>query len=277
MSHIVHLLPHPVIKPGGNDYKEECTFEMKVNRGEIIGNKIRINLSHNLKSNTINELIKNKGAEFCLVAKCSETNKRDIHRTHESKICWELPASDYARELTITPYVVATKKISMMHSDEHDEEFRLLLPEGVNLPAGAILAVGNYWKILLYKIPSLQAAIKLHKNNQLDEGMYHIDTDDDWIKIQVNEKTYEMIKAIINHNYSDVLYPFYTAVVEKGIRDMKDHESRKWTEALRKSLKKKDIDPDGTDFADHADQHAQKLLEGPLKRLEVILRLEQDE
>jgi len=277
MSHIVHLLPHPVIKPGGNDYKEECTFEMKVNRREIIGNKIRINLSHNLKSNTINELINNKGAEFCLVAKCSETNKRDIHRTHESKICWELTAADYARELTITPYVVATKKISMMHSDEHDEEFKLLLPEGVNLPAGAILAVGNYWKILLYKIPSLQAAIKLHKNNQVDEGMYHIDTDDDWIKIQVNEKTYDMIKSIINHNYSDVLYPFYTAVVEKGIRDMKDHESRKWTEALRKSLKKKDIDPDGTDFTDHADQHAQKLLEGPLKRLEVILRLEQDE
>ncbi len=278
MSHIAHLLPHPVIKPDGNDYKEECTFEIKMNSVERIDNKIRISLSLNLKSNTVSNLIKNGDAEFCLISKCTETNKRDIYQTDESEIRWELPASDYARDLTIAPYVATTKRIMMTHSDEHDEEFGLLLPEGVNLPAGAILAVGNYCKILLYKIPKLQAAIKLTKNNPIDDGIYYIDTDGDYIEIQVNEKTYEMVETIINHNHSDVLYPsIYAAAVERAIRDMKENEGKKWTEALRKSLENKGIDPDEPDFADHANKYAQELLEGPMKRLGVILRTEQDE
>ena len=267
MSHTAHLVPHPVIRPGGIDYRPPCRFEMEMDPPTAAGDHIRVRLSLDLKSRTLEGLVTDQKAVFCLVAGCAYTNHREALRTSERTVVWNLPRSDYARNLRITPYLVATGDIHLPCSDEHDEELRPLIPDGVDLLQGSILAVGSPYDITLFKIPTIQSAVAMVSKSKAARNRYWIGTDKDFIEIILHPETHkDMLR--IRERAAELLYPsLYMAAIEQAMRDMGEHSDRRWALALQKTLQEHGIDHTAPDFADNAADHAQTILKNPLERL----------
>lgn len=268
MSHINVHIPHPVIKPNGGDYCDPCHFQVSILDSPINDKIMHIHYSYDLVSDTLNDLINNNKAEFVLIAKCVKTYHRTIHCTTKKEEIWALDVSNYASVMSLTPYVIATKEIHMNMSDEHDDELAIMLPNGVDLQAGSILAIGKEYSTQFESIPNMEAATKLVIQNDLPDNTYKIMTDQEHIAVHLSPRTYTMVVNLRNNN-RDVLYPsIYLSVVETAIRDLKDHEGRGWTLPLANALHVAGIATDDKDdLAENANEYAQKILRNPLGKL----------
>ena len=266
MNHANLLFPHPILRPNGFDYNNDCHFTMKLNQAAHINGKLHIELTYDLSSSTINDLIKNGKAKFFVVLKCTKTHHRIKFISTTTSIKQDLPISDFVDKLNITPYVATVEKIDSFCSKEHDDEIQQLSPTGIDLPTGAILAVGNSSEIIIDSIEKIQAAIKISPNDKIEEGMYSINTDGEYIVISVHSTTYNDIRNIYDKS-RDSLYPsIYLSAIEHAIRDMKENEERKWAQALRNTLKKYNIETEGK-IEEQAHWYAQMILEKPLTRI----------
>lgn len=278
MNHIMHLMPHPVIKPGGFDYKESCHFNMNLGEPVRSGDNICVRLSYVLESSTLRRMIDEGEAEFFLISECASTDNRTVHRTSKYEECVVLPLSENARKLQLRPYIIANNEFHLRCSNEHDAEFKELIPDGVTLPTGSILAVGNPYEIILSKIPAIQAAIALKQDRHVKQGYYEIDLSRDSIGIKMHPETYEKVTDVRKRN-KEILYPsLYVVAIEHAMRGMHDHEDRLWVEALKKALTNKGIDYTDPDFKDDVLRHTLTILDGPLNHLAILdYRDEEDE
>ncbi len=267
MSHTNFLLPHPIIKPGGFDYNENCHFDIEIKQATTLDGNIHIEISCDLSSFTINDLIKKEKAKFFITLKCVKTHQRITHSFTETSMVWDIPMSNCVDKINITPYVATTEEIPAFYSKEHDDEIQQMIPDGVDLPTGAILAVGKSHEITIDAIEKIQAAIKIIQNKELEVGTYAIDTSGDYLDIQMHPKTQNSIRNI--HNQSvELLYPsIYLTAIEQAIRDMENYKDRKWAQALHKTLEKHNIEIDYDKLKEEANKHAQTILNKPLDRI----------
>ena len=267
MSHTNLLLPHPIIKPGGFDYNENCHFNMEIKQAMTLDGNIHVEMSYDLASSTINDLIKKEKARFFITLKCVKTHQRITRSSIDTFMIWDIPISDCVDKINITPYVATTEEISSFHSKEHDDEIQQMIPNGVDLPAGAILAVGKSHEITIDSIEKIQAAIKIIQNKELEMRTYAINTNSDYLNIEMHPNTQNSIRNI--HNKSvELLYPsIYLAAIEQAIRDMEECKDRKWAQALHKTLVKHNIEINYEKLQEEANKHAQTILNKPLDRI----------
>ena len=262
------IIPHPIIRPHGFDYNQDCNFMLRINDSTYtIDGQIHLKLSFDLSSSTINNFIAKNKAKYVVIMKSTKTIQRIILKSNKPVIHCTIPLSECTDKLTLTPYVICTQEIMLTYTNEHDDEIKNLINTGILLPVGSILAFGNSHEIEIDSLENVQAAIKISRENRVKEGTYEIDTNDDYIDITVHPNTYDKLSLI--HNKSvDLLYPsIYVIAIERAIRDLKDNETRKWSQALSKTLKKYNIETDDEDFDDKAYLHAQTILEKPLTRI----------
>lgn len=268
MNHMSNLMPHPVLRPGGLDYKQSH-FKMSLGRGPVrLGENLQLSLSYDLKSRTLENMIRDGHAQFCAVSECKNTHDRSVHRTNETGGSWIIPMSAIAKKMTVTPYVVSVGESRLACSEEHHEEFREMIPDGFELPAGSILAVGNPHEITLYQIPTIQAAITMSQKPSVKDGCFDIDLEDEYIRIIINPKTHHEV-MMVRERDRRVLFPsLYLSAVTQAIRGLEDADDRKWGEALKKALRQKGIEPDKSEDLRHNSLiYAQEILEMPLMKL----------
>ncbi len=265
MSHERALLPHPVLRPGGIDYREDCTFQMEIGAARRTQDgDVLVEGSFDLSSATLTGMIRDDDAEFFVVAKCAKTYLRHALGT-DGAIALKILAGDLADTLKLTPYVVASKEIPWFASEEHDDEIRAM-PGGASIPPGSILAVGASHEIEIDEIGTIQAAIKLVSNDQVEEGLYTINIDGDYVLIELGPKTYRDV-ALMRRHAPDLLYPsIYQTTVEYAMQEMDDHAASKWARALQKTLADCDIKIDDN-LQKTAHKHAQIVLDKPLHKL----------
>lgn len=266
MSHANILLPHPIIRPEGCDYGNH-QFDMKIEQATYTPDgKIHLELLYDLSSSTINNLIKEKKAEFFVLLKCTKTYQRFAYSSVDAHMSLDISLSDYANAISVIPYVATVEEIPLFRSDEHDGEIKKLIPEGFNLPVGAILAVGNSHEITIDSIDKIQAAIMIVRGDELDEGHCAIETGSDFITIRMHPKIHHDILDIRNSS-PGILYPsIYMIAIEHAILDLEENSDRKWAHALRETLEKHNLKIDDN-LKDNALEYAQKILKQPLNRI----------
>lgn len=266
MSHANILLPHPIIRPEGFDYGDHH-FSMNIEQAMYTPDgKIHLELSHDLSSSTINNLIKEKKAKFFVLLKCTKTYQRFVYSSIDICMSLDLSLSDFASALNVIPYVATVEEIPSFHSNEHDDEIKKLIPDGFNLPVGAILAVGHSHEITIDSIDKIQAAIKIVQGDELPVGHCAIDTESDFITIRMHPKIKHDILDI-RKNSPGILYPsIYMIAIEHAILDMEENSDRKWARALRETLEKHNIEIDNN-LKNNALEHAQTILRQPLNRI----------
>ncbi len=264
MSYSNLLLPHPVIRPGGFDYGEEYRFDIRIDKAIRIQDKINLKLSYELHSDFISNMIKEGKAKALAMIKCIKTNQRVIFDFTETHMQSKLQLADYAGKMSIVPYVVTSEKISGFRSKEYDDEIKGLRPNGMDLPTGAILAIGKQHEITIDSIERIQAAINITPNGNIKEGEYLVDTHEDIIQILMHPNTLERIRKLRSRDAIPILYAsLYVPAVEHAIRALNDNDKKKsWVQALYKTLEKHSIDPND-ELKEHANKYAQEILEDP--------------
>ena len=227
MSHTSLLFPHPIIRPGGFDYTD-CHFKMQITQARRAADIIHLELSFDLCSNTITNMIKEQQAKFYVTVKCTKTYQRITFDSGNHTMQLDLPLSDYSDKLNIMPYVATTRPISKFSSAEHDDELKKLIPNGVDLPEGAILAVEDPHEVVIDSIEKIQAAISIVRNDKLKEGEYVITTIGDLINIEMHPNTHDGTRRL-RDKAPALLYPsIYVTALEHAIRDLEENSGRPW-------------------------------------------------
>ena len=257
------LLPHPVLLPNGSDYKDGCKFDMTNDEPKhTLDGNILVSVHFVLESVFMNSLIKKKQAEFFMVVKCAKTYKREVYRTNNTEISLRLPLAEYADKITITPYIASTTYIKSFTSSEHHQEFHDI---PINLPVGVILAYGSDLELTIDSLQTLSAAICLVDNNNLKEGEYEIDVNDDHINIKMHKKTRHQVEHLRKRNMNILFPSIYMSALTHALQTLDDNTHRKWAEALTKTLKAHNIKTD--ELKENAYKYAQQLLKNPLNRI----------
>jgi len=262
MSHETLLLPHPVLRPDGFDYKD-ASFVMTATARRAEG-QVLVDVSFELSSSTLNRMVESGQARFFVLAKCARTYHRCACSSGSTALQLAIPSGDVTDSIKLTPYVVASEEIRWFASDEHDDEIRDLGVSGT-VPPGAILAVGESHAIELDSLKSIQTYIKLSSQEKMSKGLYSLGAQGDFIVITMNPETYAAVTLIRGHARALLYSSIYTAALEYAIHKMDDCSESKWSKALRKALEENGIDAETV--RDKANLHAQALLKCPLAML----------
>lgn len=265
MSHDKHLLPHPVLKPGGGlDYSEECDFGLEIADGgsrRTAEGLVKIDGLFVLASPTLEKMIKNGEARYLALLTCSNTYYRNAILSDGEEFVLEIPANDLAGSLRLTPYIIASTDLEWFAAPEHVPEIKEFHGKG-KIPSASILAMGAPHEIELDQIGTIWSAIKIIRSENIEEGRYAINMVGDYIVIELANKTYVDV-ARMKGQIRNVLYSsIYQAAVEYSLRKMSEETNSKWAKALQKTLKERGITDD--DIEENANHYAQVIMDNPL-------------
>ena len=259
------FMPHPVLRPDGADYRQGLGFDMSLtdNPRYTLDGKILVPVRFNLESKFMRKLIHDKKALITVVVKCPRTYERMMVDVDGLESTLELPHGSYADKIWLSPHVSATEPIEHFKSKEHHAEFSGV---EINLPAGAILARGSDAELTIDALQTLSAAIRLMTNNELEKGQYYVDVEDDHIEISMHDETRRGVESM-RKTSRHLLYPsVYMTALTHAIQNVTTDGTRKWEEALRKTLVNIDICVDNEeDLQCNAYIYAQKLLKYPVR------------
>ncbi|MDE0090074.1 MAG: hypothetical protein OXP12_01790 [Thaumarchaeota archaeon] len=261
------LMPHPVLRPEGTDYRAGLRFAMSLagRPTHTLDGEILVPVRFDLKSRFMQGLIRDGRAGINVVVKCARTYERSVFKVDGTEATLRLPLGRYADKISLSPYVYAAEPIRPFRSAEHHAEFSGMR---MDLPAGAILARGCDEELTIDSLQTLSAAIRLMTNSDLEEGRYDVDVEGDYIEISMHEKTRRDVESLRKTNLRVLYQSVYMAALTHAIQNVAQVRGRKWEVALRRTLEKIDVAVDNEeDLRDNAYRYAQILLQFPVKHI----------
>ena len=262
------MLPYPLLAPWTEDY-EDAEFRVDVPEAVLnTGRRVRIKLVFRLSSNSLRDLISKCDAKYAVEISCPRTLVRSTHEVLEQDEL-VLKADDYTEEILLTPYVVSTGVLDGFRSPEHASEWRDHKPEGFNVPTAGILAVGNTTRVIL-EDSSINSVIDLVANSKVAEGTFHVQLDEERIKIHVPSAEKEKIEAVRTRRGSSVefaaLFPgLYLHAVSEALRNLPENGNTRWAFTIRNALDRSGRGGvDAEMLKNDALRYAQDLMEQPV-------------
>ena len=276
------MLPYPLLAPWTDDYGN-ADFSVDVADAVLNnGRQIRVGIVSRLSSKTLMNLLTTQRARYAVEVSCPRTFIRaTIGTAKEDTLV--LDAGDYSEEILLTPYIVSTGPMERFISAEHASEWRSHKPDGFTVPAAGILAVGYTTRIIL-EDASVFSVIDLIANTSIAAGTFHVQLEDERIKIHVPPQDKEKIEAIRKRRSSGVgfasLVPgLYLHAVADALRNLSDHENTRWAFSLRNALHEVGYgDVDEELLRSDSLKYAQELMGRPIgSYLTVAVRPEEEE
>ena len=256
------LFPHPVLEPEAVDYKDG-SFDMMVEKNKpqyTLDNYILVPVSFKLESSFIKKLLREKKAKIDVIIKCAKTYERQIMGCELTTSQLELSSWNYADKIKLQPRITATEDIKPFRSDEHHEEFA---DTEINVPAGAILALGSETELVLDSLRKLESMIRIVTSSKLEDWQYRIETADNYVQIYMNSKTHNAVGALRTDR--KLLYPsIFMTVLVHMLQTVDESSDKKWQIAVREALASRKIKIDD-ELREKAYIHAQNLLNSPVR------------
>ena len=278
------LLPYPLLAPWTDDYGD-AVFLASVPHAVINnGANINVTIKYHLTSQTLQELVSNGQAQYAAVIVCEKTFTRNTYVTTQEDDLQILNAGDYNSEMKLTPYIVSTQQIENLVSSEHIEEIRNIKPEGFDIPAGSILAVGNSTDIRLDEGGSPYSVIDLVADNSIVSGTFKVALDDNRIKIHLSVDDKNRLETLrkqqeIKTDVQAIFFPaVYLHAVTEALRNLQNYQGMHWELTMRRALEHHNITVEDDELVENAYFHAQVLMEKPIGTLlTVYTSKEEDE
>ena len=260
------VLTYPLLAPWTDDYtggEFKLVTQHAIMRG---GTSVELSVQFHLASDYLLEMVELGEARFALEVSCTKTFARKTEFLDSSDtIC--LPASDYAEEIILSPYLVSMSSRDSFISVEHTGEWRDYSPQGFLVPEYGILAAGNAVKVTIENI-GVNSVIDLVGNANVETGTFLIELDDEHIKIHVSVADKEKLEAIRNRRisgdagYTGLFSSVYLSAVAEGLRCFDEYPSYRWSFAMRKALEQ--VCEGNVDY--------ESVAVAPLKYAQMILR-----
>lgn len=277
------LLPYPLLAPWTDDYGE-AVFLASVPHAVINnGANINVTIKYHSTSQTLQELVSNGQAEYASVIVCEKTFTRNTYVTNQEDDLQILNAGDYNSEMKLTPYIVSTQQIDKFVSSEHIEEIRNIKPEGFDIPAGSILAVGDSTDIRLDEGGSPYSVIDLVADHNITSGTFKVILDDNRIKIHLSVDDKNRLETLrqqqeIKTDVQAIFFPaVYLHAVTEALRNLQNYKGTHWELTMRRALEHHNITVEDDELVENAYFHAQVLMKKPIGTLLTVYTSKEEE
>lgn len=269
MSHRNHRsMPHPVLSKQRNDYAPECSFSILTPHTLLAagGRDIVITIKYQLVSPTLLDMIATQQASYVTLVECARTYRRESYACSGDEDVLTLTRSDWQETLTITPYVTTAEDIAGFTAPEHNALVKALSPNGADLPAGAILAIGDLTVIELDDATDVKSIFDLAPDRQLAVGTFSTNLTGERIAINLHPDDLVKVNIARNQAHQEPLLHqgLYLHALDKAIRHLPDYPALRWANVIRQKIQEAGFDPDDDDLADNSERYAQAIFRNPL-------------
>lgn len=268
------LFPYPVLASFNDDYIDsnfDVEIKIKSNNRQYVIFDVQVVLENDHLLN----LIENDLVDFAIHIECSNTSYRSLIRF--SDLSYELVISSgmINKKVTLCPYILARKTIVDYFNPQFNKYYEGL---SFHIDRHSILAISLPSDIFIEKdydeIKKVSSIFSIVKDLN-EESRDIIVEKDDLIRIKVPQKQYDDFKNLtIGLTHMDiinsiVIVPVLVGVFEECKRNgtlfVEEYQEFKWYRALKKALKKKEIDIESETFKEQDSLIlAQSLLENPI-------------
>lgn len=281
MSHRNHCtMPHPVLSKQRQDYAAECWFRIITPQTMLAagGKEIAITIKYLLNSPTLLNLIAEGQASYVAVVECTPTYRRESYstRAEDGEDLLLLRRAEWQGTLTLTPYVATTEVIQAFTAPEHSPLIKALAPNGTDLPAGAILAIGDITEVELDSDTGVESIFDLAPNRQISAGTFTVDLTGQRISINLHPDDLAGVNAARHQDHQEPLLhqALYLHALDRAIRNLPDHTGKRWATVVRHRLEEHNINAEADELAENSDRYAQLIFQNPLARMLEVLQKE---
>ena len=266
-------IPHPVLRHGGKDYKPSTVFNASIAGMKHLprDGKIALALRYELNDPDLLEMIRTGQAQYLTRTDCTATHKREAHAISGDSHPIELDDSRYSGKVDVRPFIITTQPLENFRSENWNPWLKSILPTGVNLPAGTILAIAQAKSFQTELTPEYQSCIELVGTPDVPEGQWRIRTDGDLIVIRVNTQDKPKIDRMRQDDATQSgLWPsIYLNAIETAIRRCPDAltEGKRWARAIGKKLEEQEFDTSPDALEENCQEYAQTIMGNPLGRI----------
>lgn len=262
--------PYPVLRPSSDDYKE-VEFQVMVEFA-ISDKKVTANILFANSCDEISDEIETGNAAYVCVISCRDTYIQRVVETSERSVCLDFESGKLRGEVRVDPYVVVKENIVDYTCPNINLEFG---PGPFSFQAGDVLAQDETQVFYIDRevFKSITSVFDLVKKDNLTEGLWTINFDDDHIRIEVSPKLKESIDDARNDNKNRVILKnsIYFAAVMQAVQKLQDKEEsfedRKWAKVFAHQAHNRGIDLENHD----AYLVAQQLMQLPALQLDALV------
>jgi hypothetical protein len=188
--------PHPVLRPHSDDFVNS-EFQASVIPSFPNDEEVCFSFDMALSEGAIVDLIKNQQAHFVSIVSCRDTYTREIIKSYSRAFSKSFRSDDYAGEISVNSYVVASAPVDKYWSNNFNTEFS----GSFSLKPGDLLAEEEPRHFFFDReaFKPITTIFDLVKNDNLSGGAWRVDTTSERISIEVSPK---MKECIGNHKSS---------------------------------------------------------------------------
>ena len=272
MSHRNHRsMPHPVLSNQRQDYAPECRFSILTPQTMLAagGKEIAIAVKYLLSSPTLLKLIADRQASYVSVVECSRTYRRESHAAHADEELLLLDRTEWQGTLTVAPYIAATQDIPAFTAPEHNQLIKALAPGGTDLPAGAILAIGDITEVELDDDTSVESIFDLAPNRDTPVGAFATNLTGQRIAINLHPDDLARVNTTRHQTQQEPMLhqALYLHALDKAIRNLPDHTGKRWATVVQHKLEEHNVYVNSEDLAEHSEYYAQLIFLNPMARM----------
>ena len=267
-------IPHPVLTPGGFDYVPQAEFKATVEkvRKTSQDQRIYIPVHFQLTEDDLLRRVAEGEAAYVVLTDCVASRTRERHQTSEERIVISLDAKEYYSEIRIQPFITSTRRVDTFTSKNWTSWVKDVLPHGVDLPAGAILAMAAEKTIPIGEPDEIQSCVQIVPTDRVVEGQFNVDLSSDHIHILVNPADKPKIDRMrANEDEQDKLWPsMYQTAIEKAVRyhTVEDNSEKTWAKTVARTTQEHEIDTSNLeDLQENSLIYAQQIMGNPLQRI----------
>ena len=270
------LFAHPVLAPWLSDYVQPASFAIQTGAtipADLLADQLSVPITYQLQCFTLESMISRGSASFAVLAASPRTMIRELYTCCDSSTRDEmvvLRMSDFAHDITLTPYVVSTEDVVLPVTNEQDDEFHEAGRTEFALPAGAVLAIGDGVR-LSHDQGNVTSIIDIVASSRVAPGHFMIDYEDTRIKVLVHPDDQHPLNTMRTGSpiAKATLHPgLYLHAVVGAISRLSEHRDSAWASVVASALERHGLGGLEDDrLVEDSHIHAQSLLEAPLGHL----------
>lgn len=258
-------LGYPLLTPEPRDYVSGG-FDIEKPDARRGADAVTVHISYKLESEFLSELVDDNAAAFYTLATCDGLFMREATcKTTERVQTHHFDLSRWSGVVEMMPYVIATRRIEGFKSDEHDDEFAIVAPDGFTIEPANILAIGNIHEVDIDETGSASSVIDIQASRNVKRGRFDIDLANQRVTVLVSSADFDILQAAIDHPNEArraTMWPsLYLHVIAEGVRNLPEFGDYAWASSFDRALRKSGFEPDDADALHrNALEYAQQMI-----------------
>ena len=267
------LLPHPALTPSvGNGYQHGCNYQAEIQAIRADERReLYVALEHRLNCVSLKRLVEEGKAEYLSLADCPKTRKRAVFRGPEPSRTLRLNKTEFRGKITVSSYVCAAAEIVGHQAEDWLPEVKILLPTGIDLPKGAILAQAADSSFNPDKEQEQGSIMSIVPKDGIEPGRFQVELDEERIIVRVAPETRKEIdRARKSEGWKDAMWSNYLTVMVHAVQahQEEEHQGKRWANRIGKALQRAGInESEPEELRNNALEYAQIMMNNPLDKL----------